>query len=465
MKISLIIPTYNRPEYLEKCLNSIKDTFLYEGSLIYIIDDGSADQKTIQLINDFEKKDCIVEKVFKIENKGTYDSMLTAYEYCFDRFEYVILIGSDIIVNNYFYDMMTYYYNLFPNNIISGFNTLTISELGKPRHPIIEDGGFYRVKETSGSACFGFNRKIYEDYFKETLINSMKRNMLCYDTNSTKKASNNGHHVICTVPSVVEHIGIESTMEHNNNPDISVDFQMNLDLLKKSDKIITVNMATYPKRRFSFKTCIESLLKIDKIDKIRVYLNEYKIVPYFLKNDKIEYVIGGEDLKDSGKFFWAGEYKNEYYFTLDDDLKIDEDYIDNHIESIKYWGDDVIISLHGKVLSENPKDFKDTKSYYHCLKDVENDSWINFPGTGVMMFDNLRYKISNDLFKHHGMTDLWIARFCQSHRIPCLVRSHKEGDIELIYKGSETLWNKQNDMLEFHREILKSIKKWTLYTK
>jgi glycosyltransferase involved in cell wall biosynthesis len=465
MKISLIIPTYNRPEYLERCLNSIQDTFLYKGSLIYIIDDGSINKKTIELINNFEKKNCIVKKVFKKENKGAYDSMLIAYDYCFRESEYVILIGSDIIVNNYFYDMMTYYYKLFPNNIISGFNTLTISELGTPRHPVIKDGLFYKVKNTSGSACFGFNNKIYEDYFKLTLIESINSKRFCYDTNSTKKASNNGQHVICTVPSVVEHIGINSTMDHNNNPDISIDFQMNIDLTKKSKKIITINLATYPEREHSLRVCIESLLEIKKIDKIRVYLNEYESVPDFLINDKIEYVVGCDNLKDSGKFFWASEYKNEYYFTLDDDIKIDEDYIDGHIKSMKKWGNDVIISLHGKVLSKNPKNFKDTQSQHHCLKDTEEDSWINFPGTGVMMFDNLKYKIDNKMFKYHGMTDLWIAKFCQSHRIPCIVRRHNEGDIELIYKGPDTLWNKQNELVDLHKEILNSVKDWNLYIK
>ena len=132
---------------------------------------------------------------------------------------------------------------------------------------------------------------------------------------------------------------------------------------------------------------------------------------------------------------------------------------------MKKWGNDVMISLHGKVLSKKPKDFKDTQSYYHCLKNTEEDSWINFPGTGVMMFDNLKYKIDNKMFKYHGMTDLWIAKFCQSHRIPCIVRAHNEGDIELIYKGSDTLWNKQSELVNFHKEILNSVTEWNLYIK
>lgn len=463
MKIALIITTFNRPKYLEKCLESLKNTYIKEGSLIYIIDDGSTDSKTIRLINEFEKSGCIVEKIFKPTNIGTYDSMLTAYEYCYSKYEYVILINSDTIVNNYFYDMMTYYYTLFPNNIISGFNTLTISEKGFPRHPIVEDYGFYVKKNTSGGACFGFNKKIYDKFFKKTLEDLFRTNSKRYDTISTKKASDKGTHVICTVPSVVEHIGFESSMGHNIQPDISVDYMQYIDLLSKKQKLITFNMATYPARIQSFKKVINNLLSINLIDKIRVYLNEYDYVPYFLKNEKIEYVIGKKNLKDSGKFYWVEDYKDEYYFTIDDDLLINEEYITKHIELLNKHNNKVMVSLHGKVLKEVPIDFKDNKEYYHFSENVNEDRIINFPGTGVMVFDNLKIKFSIDMFKYHGMADLWIARYCQLNNIPCIVRKHKKGDVTLCYQGNDTLWKSHNDFVKEHNEILRSIPKWRTF--
>lgn len=463
MKIALIIPTFNRPKYLKQCLDSVKNTYLKEGSLIYIIDDGSTDEETLKLINEFEKPGCITEKIFKQTNVGSYDSMLTAYEYCYSKYEYVILIGSDIIVNNYFYDMMTYYYTLFPNNIISGFNTLTISEIGLPRHPVVEDCGFYVKKNTSGSACFGFNKKIYDKFFKKTLEDLHKKNSKCYDTISTKNASNEGSHVICTVPSVVEHIGIESSMGHNVQPDVSVDYMQHIDLLSKKEKLITFNLATYPARIESFKKVIDNLLSIDLINKIRVYLNEYNYVPDFLKNEKIEYVVGEENLKDSGKFYWAQDYKDEYYFSIDDDLLIDEKYINEHIKLLNKYGNNVMVSLHGKVLNEIPKNFRDNKEYYHCLENVDKDKIINFPGTGVMVFDNSKIKFPINMFKYHGMADLWIARYCQLNNIPCIVRQHKKGDITLCYQGNDTLWNSHNSFTDQHNEILRSIPKWKTF--
>jgi glycosyltransferase involved in cell wall biosynthesis len=229
-KVAIIIPTYNRPEYLKRCLDSLQKTFLENKTLIYIIDDGSEDE-TKFIIKNFRKKGCVIRRVLKKENNGIYDSLLIAYEYCFNlNYEYVIKLDADMIVNNYFYDMMIYYKKIFPNNIISGFNTLTTLKNGTVRHPILYDGKFYIKKKTSGGACIGIDKNIYDKYIKNTLMSQKNNNKLCYDTISTEIASNDGFFVICTVPSVAEHIGIVSSLGHDENPDASVDFREYIEL-------------------------------------------------------------------------------------------------------------------------------------------------------------------------------------------------------------------------------------------
>lgn len=466
MKTAIIIPTYNRPHYLKQCLESLYKTYLPKDTLIYIIDDGS-DQITKTLIKEFNPN-CLIKREFKTYNTGLYHSLLTSYDYCFNNdYEYVILLGSDVIVNNYFYDMMIYYKTLFPNNIISGFNTLTCSELNAPRHKIIYNGGFYVMKNTAGSAGTGIDKFIYETYIKPTLLKQLEIHQYKYDTIASNKASKDGINVICTIPSVVEHIGLNSSLNHNVNPDISIDFReyIELDNLHNNKKQITINLATYPKRKEYLKILIEKLLSINIIDKIRVYLNEYEYVPDFLYNEKIEYVIGLENIKDSGKYHWAYTYKDEYYFTIDDDLLIDENFIKDHINTLNKYNNEIFVSLHGKILNTRPSHFRDVKQTYHCLQTVLNDEWVNFPGTGVMVFDNSKYKLYPELFEFHGMTDLWVALFLQRNQIPCIVRNHKENDISLIYTGNETLWNLQNELKAEHNKILHSINNWKLYKK
>ena len=229
--IAIIIPTYNRPKHLKKCLESLKKTYLKKGTLIYFIDDCSTEIETIQHINNFKKNGCKIKLVLKEKNFGVQDSIFNSLEYCFDnKYDYAIILNSDMIVNNYFYDIMVYYKELFPNNIISGFNTLTLGETGRERHPIIFDGKFYVRKKTSGAPCLGLDKKIYEKYFKETLIEYKRERRSAYDTAATRKASDDDCDIICVVPSVAEHIGFDSTMKHNFNPDVSVDFKEYIEL-------------------------------------------------------------------------------------------------------------------------------------------------------------------------------------------------------------------------------------------
>jgi len=461
MKTALIITSFNRPEYLRMCLDSIKNTYLPKGTLIYIIDDCSDNLETVSLINNFKYTGCIVKKIFKDINKGCYDSYITAYEYVFDNnFDYAVLLGADTIVNNYFYDMMMYYKQLFPDRIISGFNTLSLSELNKPRHPVIYNGGFYATKNTNGSAGNLIDKNIWEKYIKPTILGQIKKKRFCYDTISSRKMSDDGLLTINTSPSVIEHIGINSLLGHDVNPDIAYDFEPYIELPKKMK--VTFNMATYPRREKELEVLVERLLSIDIVDKIRIYLNEYTECPQFCKHEKIEYIIGEENLKDSGKFYWAGTLKDEYYFSGDDDLAPTKEYFESHIRKLNYHQNKCFVSTHGQVLNPNPSDFRDLAEKHHCLRELREDRLSNFLGTGVMVFDNSKYKIPLSLFKYHGMTDLWIALYCQMNNISCVVRKHAEDELTYLLKHKNTLWNKQKDFRGQHQEILTSLKTWRL---
>jgi hypothetical protein len=231
-------------------------------------------------------------------------------------------------------------------------------------------------------------------------------------------------------------------------------------------KMVTVNLATFPQRKKHMITTINALLKIDLIDKIRVYLNEYGAVPSdFPKSDKIFYYVGKHDRKDSGKFYWAGTKKNEYYFTIDDDLVYDESYFVKHIELLKKYKNEIFVTSHGKVMKQHPTSFMDFQSSYHCLRDVSDNVWINNGGTGVMVFDNSIHQISNDLFEYHGMTDLWIAYYAQKNKIPIICRKHNKNDLNYLLGNEETLFDVRHTMINNHNKILNRVNGWVLYKK
>jgi len=505
----ILINSFNRPDYLKRCLGSLEETYLPDDAIVYIIDDCSGngqwlvrytksmagkgfkigkglevlyDKKKAQalissgdvkfvrshdsgmgadireIINNFNPS-CDVKVYYKDKNLGVYDSLLIGHKWAFDNgYDYVITLADDIVVNNLFYSYMTYYKSIFPDNIISGFNTLTTSENGKPRHPVYRDGVWYASKKSSGSACIGIDERLYNKYVKPAILERMDKQRW-YDTLATANAYKGGNGVICTVPSVAQHIGLGSKMGHDFNPDVAFDFKMKYINTINKRKTLSVNIATYPPRAKYLKRVIDALLKYEVVDKIRVYLNEYKSIPKYLKHPKIETHIG-ENLKDSGKFFWANIIRDEYYFTLDDDLLPTEAFFINHLALLDKYNGVVVVSSHGKVLKPSPIDFRDFYESYACRNTIIGDHWINFPGTGVMVFDNSRYVVP--AFDTHGMADLHIAKYCQINRIPCIVRGHEAAELELIYNGKETLWDIGDSMKKEHLDILNSIKEWIL---
>lgn len=232
------------------------------------------------------------------------------------------------------------------------------------------------------------------------------------------------------------------------------------------DKPISVNLATFPPRKKAFIKCINNLLSIDVIDTIRVYLNEYKEIPDdFPKNDKILYFIGKENLKDSGKFYWAQTYNDEYYFTADDDLIYPKEYFIEHLLLLYKYNNDIFVSLHGKEMKEKPSAFNDYVKTYHYLQRVRENVWINNPGTGVMVFDNSKFAIPLSLFKYHGMADLWISYYCQHNKIPILCRKHDINELRYLLDKEETLFDRRNELNKEHQKILEMIGNWNLYKK
>lgn len=231
--------------------------------------------------------------------------------------------------------------------------------------------------------------------------------------------------------------------------------------------MISVNMATFPERKDAFINSINNLLNIKIIDTIRIYLNEYDSIPKeFPINDRVIYVIGKENLKDSGKFYWAGSNKDEYYFSVDDDLIYPESYFIDHLISLNKYNNEIFVTLHGKEMQINPIAFNDNVKSYHCLRTVNNDVWINNGGTGVMAFDNSKFAIPTNIFKYHGMADLWIALYCQRNKIPILCRKHHSHELTyLLNNNDNTLFKMRSELKDSHEKILRSIGTWKLYKK
>lgn len=447
-KVLIIIPAYNAELTILESINSIKNQ-TYNNIEIAVVDDCSTDN-TYKLLENIEN----ISLYKLLENGGTYKA-INHILYLSKDFDYFIIHGADDIMDNDKIKKQV--------NAIIGNNLASVSKYKRVD---------YKTKKNISDSKYGdsmvlYSKKCFEilGFYDNTRFGGdseyFTRFKKCFgsryaNVDSTTYAYILSENLTTKINTIFRGKYIDQfskeheIMKSNNNF-----FRFNTE-----KNIISVNMATYPPRKLSLIKSLHNLLKIQIIDKIRIYLNEYNVIPDDLpKNKKIEYFIG-KNLKDSGKFYWANENKNEYYFSIDDDLIYPLEYFTSHIKKLNEYDNNIFVTTHGRTMIKNPEKFTDNINAYHCLKNVFDDVWVNNGGTGVMMFDNSKFKIPINLFKYSGMSDLWVSLYCQQNKIPILCRKHSRDELKYLNQN-ETLFDIRDKMNKEHKEILSMIN-WSI---
>lgn len=221
--IGLLINTWNRPEYLSECIKSVRNADL-SGVFVLVVDDCSTDHKVFPLLSGF--------MIYRMDkNKSIRFALEKGMQILFDQIgcDTVINLDADAIVRPDFISKLTELSEQFPNDIITGFNTLIAG-----RHPIVSQHGGYCVKKTCGGINMLFTKSLYEKILKRALVTSQRLSGH-WDDIVCKMNLEVGGKVICTTPSVVQHIGFKSAMGHNANPDYAEDFTV-----QKTNKMIVL---------------------------------------------------------------------------------------------------------------------------------------------------------------------------------------------------------------------------------
>ncbi len=243
MKVTLLITTYNRPEYLKRCLASVKRAGIKN---IVIVDDRSTDEETIKIVKQYSY-------TTKSKRAGICDSLLIGIEYAFTLgADIVINLDADAIIRNDFLERMMELHYAFPDDIITGFHSTTKNKDGSERHKITEQLNYitkdivnigFRPDYSEENMMFvdvdekiRFNKCVRKqsvgginmlwtranwDKMKPVIENAQKNNL-----NWDHRVSLNSNGIICAVPSLVQHIGIESSMNHTEAPDVADDFKI-----------------------------------------------------------------------------------------------------------------------------------------------------------------------------------------------------------------------------------------------
>ena len=229
--------------------------------------------------------------------------------------------------------------------------------------------------------------------------------------------------------------------------------------------MIVYNLASFPKREKEMKVAVESVY--DQADIINIYLNSYSEIPKFLSRKKINCVVGGKDIGDLGKFYFLDQYRESYYFTIDDDIQYPSNYTKVLSEKIRKYDDDVLLCVHANNISHLNLD--DLSSYYKCRKNisfvakVHKDKFIDIPGTGTVAFYNRKEYDFQIALNYKNNADLWLAYHAELNSISriCISRNkHWLNPIPHFEKDTIARRAAKDDRIPtaFAKDILKLIR-------
>lgn len=218
-RFGLIVPTYNRPQYLEIMLKYLKRSTL-KNIVIIIIDDKSMDLNTLNLINNFNIKKIPIIKIFKYENKNIHDSVCTGLSLIKNlNIENTCILDSDTIVKKDWLIKLKQQFKKLSDEykIVSGFNMSN-----RNHHKIIKKYDNYCIKKSIGGINMLFSSELIDEFLP--LINGVR-----WDYNICTYMNKNNYNIYCLNNSVVQHIGLNgsNSSASQNNFDFDVNFKIN----------------------------------------------------------------------------------------------------------------------------------------------------------------------------------------------------------------------------------------------
>jgi glycosyltransferase involved in cell wall biosynthesis len=224
MTPGLVITCFNRPQYLSKCLESLAAADLSALHCIVIVNDASTDAETLRLFREFYIDGVPIIKMTNERNLKVYGSLKRGWDKCVEQGCDVLMnLDSDAIVKADFVERLT---DAVLNNqvhVVTGFNSRNKKKDGTDRHPVVSVHDGYLMKQSVGGINFAFTGIVYKLLVSPVLERCID-NPVNWDHHVCIDAMKADRPIICLTPSCVQHIGFDSSMGHNEPPDVACDF-------------------------------------------------------------------------------------------------------------------------------------------------------------------------------------------------------------------------------------------------
>lgn len=218
--IGIVVTTYNRHNYTKELLRSIDKANLDDCTIVFV-DDFSQEKEAVLLLKKIARKYTVIRNK---KNLGVALSLKVGFEYLISKDCTTLMnLDNDAVVKPDFITKILSLHQRFPNRIVSGFNTSSVNEKGLIRHQIISEKDNYIEKRAIGGINFCFNKTTYYKYVKTSLMRYFTK-LHNWDMGCCNRMSKDRLYPVVLKPSVVQHIGIQSTFKNRLNPDTSIDY-------------------------------------------------------------------------------------------------------------------------------------------------------------------------------------------------------------------------------------------------
>lgn len=211
MKLGLVMTVYNRPRELRRTFDSLSKCKFPLTLEMFIVDDCSSSAQVETIISQFTLPGVFITKIRNAKNEGMFYGLRLGWSHFYNNgFDLLMNLDSDALVKPYWLPILLQLHKLFPDTIVSGFNTL--------HHPIHEIFPRYCTKQDIG----GINMLFHRDLFP--IVDGCLGNrdwdwQVCWAMQAAAKL------FVVSRPSVVQHIGMTSVAGNGSlHPDIAEDW-------------------------------------------------------------------------------------------------------------------------------------------------------------------------------------------------------------------------------------------------
>lgn len=491
--VSVIMTSHNTEKYIESAIYSIIDQS-YENLEVIVVDDCSTD-KTIQILDRLSRSNKKI-KYFRLNsNLGTYYAKNLGI--LRSKGEILFFHDSDDICHKNRIEICVKALQSNPQAVavraaytrvdpsdgsiveVDGHTyKLGLITLGIKREVFNKIGFFNCTTRASDDELFNrikayFKKSGIVDVAQPLYFNTMRRDSLIADM-----VDWNGEKSIKQKASLSRGNYVKVFSDFHKNSTVRFAdkfiFPTIRDILPVDDSMtklanpklpVYINVCSIPEREEKLRRVVNALY--NQCDFIHVYLDGYKKIPEFLKNDNKITVLScnnkKESLRDNGKFILleklVKENKDGYYFTVDDDINYPVDYVNTLLKKLNFYNDKVVLGVHGVLLPvELDRYFSTKRKVLSFYRQLEDDKLVNILGTGTTAFRIGAFDgFSLSDFIHTGMADVFFAIECKKRNLLQIAISRYDNWISEMESDTPTLFTEfKNDDLMQTSLILKN---------